>query len=277
MRRLSHIFNCNACVYQTATRWDLGPYPIAIWVIDWWCNVCLFTWWIDTRFLLQRFDIGNWRIWTRIYCLVLQADRLIKCASHPYPLLVLPSFNKTTQFHRFINKFDSLSLIFQQKRPTPTYSYPYLHYSPTKETCIHQFSNYNRLCLPITINPLNELSLENIIFEHSRSEKKRKAYFINNQIYPSILLYMFWMERVGLVKKKQFWYAKNDNQFSPGILWKNWHLKRNKKRNFKRLYLKSYGEFRVKTNIFKKFIQFSSKRWWFALPTWVHGRGLYHL
>ena len=59
--------------------------------------------------------------------LVLQANRLIKCASHPYPSLVLPSFNKTTQSHPFINKFDPLSLIFQQKRPTPTYSYPYFH------------------------------------------------------------------------------------------------------------------------------------------------------
>ena len=66
VRWLSHIFNRNACVYQTATRWDLPPYRITIWVIDWWCNVCLFTWWIDTRFLLQQFDIGNRWIWTRI-------------------------------------------------------------------------------------------------------------------------------------------------------------------------------------------------------------------
>ena len=36
------------------------------WLIDWWCNVCLFTWWIDSRFLLQRFDMGNWWIWTCI-------------------------------------------------------------------------------------------------------------------------------------------------------------------------------------------------------------------
>ena len=66
VRWLSRIFNRNACVYQTATRWDLPPYRITIWVIDWWCNVCLFTWWIDTRFLLLRFDIGNRWIWTRI-------------------------------------------------------------------------------------------------------------------------------------------------------------------------------------------------------------------
>ena len=55
VRWLSHIFNRNACVYQTANRWDLPPYRITIWLIDWWCNVCLFTWWIDSRFLLQQF------------------------------------------------------------------------------------------------------------------------------------------------------------------------------------------------------------------------------
>ena len=66
VRWLSRIFNRNACVYQTATRWDLPPYRITIWVIDWWSNVCLFTWWINTRFLLQRLDIGNQWVWTRI-------------------------------------------------------------------------------------------------------------------------------------------------------------------------------------------------------------------
>ena len=59
-------FNRNTYVYQTATRWDLPPYRIIMWLIDWWRIVCLFTWWIDTRFLLQRFDIGNRWIWTRI-------------------------------------------------------------------------------------------------------------------------------------------------------------------------------------------------------------------
>ena len=56
---LSRIFNRNACVYQTAAQWDLPPYRIAIWLIDWWCNVCLSTWWIDSRFLLQRFWYGK--------------------------------------------------------------------------------------------------------------------------------------------------------------------------------------------------------------------------
>ena len=66
VRWLSRIFNRNACVYQTATRWDLPPYRFTIWVIDWLCSVCLFSWWIDTWFLLQRFDIGNGWIWPRI-------------------------------------------------------------------------------------------------------------------------------------------------------------------------------------------------------------------
>ena len=60
------IFNCNACFYQTATRWDLPPYRIPIWAINWWCNECVFTWRINTKFLLQRFDIGNRWIWNRI-------------------------------------------------------------------------------------------------------------------------------------------------------------------------------------------------------------------
>ena len=59
VRWISRIFNRNACIYQTATWWDLPPFRITIWVIAWWCNVCLFTWWIHIRFLLQRFDIGN--------------------------------------------------------------------------------------------------------------------------------------------------------------------------------------------------------------------------
>ena len=55
VRWLSRFFSRNACVYQTATRWDLPTYGITTWLIDWWCNICLFTRWIDSRFLLQRF------------------------------------------------------------------------------------------------------------------------------------------------------------------------------------------------------------------------------
>ena len=61
-----HVFLIATPVFTRLLLWDLPPYRITIWVIDWWCNVCLFTWWIDTRFLLQRFDIRNRWIWTRI-------------------------------------------------------------------------------------------------------------------------------------------------------------------------------------------------------------------
>ena len=42
VRWLSRIFNCNACVYQTAARWDLPPYRITNWLIDWLMMQCLF-------------------------------------------------------------------------------------------------------------------------------------------------------------------------------------------------------------------------------------------
>ena len=60
VRWLSHIFNRNACIYQTATRWDF-PTLSNYHLIDWWCEVCfsLFTWWFDTRFLLQQSWYGK--------------------------------------------------------------------------------------------------------------------------------------------------------------------------------------------------------------------------
>ena len=85
VRWLSRIFNRNVCIYQTATRWNLPPYRITIWRIDWWCNVCLFTWWVHSRFLLQQFD--GFEL-TSTITLVLQANRLTKCASHPKILQV---------------------------------------------------------------------------------------------------------------------------------------------------------------------------------------------
>ena len=59
VRWLSRIFNRNACVYQTASRWDLPPYQITIWLIDWWWNVCLLTWWIDSRLFVTAIWHGK--------------------------------------------------------------------------------------------------------------------------------------------------------------------------------------------------------------------------
>ena len=63
------------------------------------------------------------------------------------------------------------------------------------------------------------------------------------------------------------------NPFSTGINWKL-GTKKERKCNFKQLYLKRFCAFRIKTNIFRKFIQFSSKLGYFLhpLPTCVHGR-----
>ena len=55
----SRISPCNSCVYQTATRWGLPPCQNSIWLIDNEIFVCLFIWWIGSRFLLQWFWHGK--------------------------------------------------------------------------------------------------------------------------------------------------------------------------------------------------------------------------
>ena len=73
VRWLSSIFNRNACVYQTATWWDLRPYWNTIWLIDWWCNACLCTWWFDSRFFIiaiwhwKPVDLSSHRLSTLYY------------------------------------------------------------------------------------------------------------------------------------------------------------------------------------------------------------------
>ena len=78
VRWLSRIFNRNACVYQTATRWDLQPSRITIWVIVWWCNVfaCL----LDDLILAFCYSNFTWETGefelASTITLVLQANRL---------------------------------------------------------------------------------------------------------------------------------------------------------------------------------------------------------
>ena len=85
VRWLSHIFNHNAFIYQTATQWDLPPYRITIWLIDWCCNVDfrLLACWFDFRFCYNYFtwEPGVLELASTII-LVLQANRLTKCASN---------------------------------------------------------------------------------------------------------------------------------------------------------------------------------------------------
>ena len=83
---LSHIFNRIACIYQTATWWDVPPYRITIWLIDdVTLSSCLFTWWLDSSFFCYsnfRRETGGFELASSI-TLVLQASRLTKCASNP--------------------------------------------------------------------------------------------------------------------------------------------------------------------------------------------------
>ena len=87
LRWLLRIFNRNACVYQTAIRCDLPPYRITVWLNDWWCNVCLFTWLLDKLILGFCYSDLTWEIdgfeLPLTFALVLHPNRLIKYASHP--------------------------------------------------------------------------------------------------------------------------------------------------------------------------------------------------
>ena len=95
VRWLSHIFNRNACIYQTATRWDLPPYRITIWLIDdVTLSFCLFTWWFDSSFFCYsnlRRETGGFELASTI-TLVLQVNRLTKCASLPRIFSKAPAF-----------------------------------------------------------------------------------------------------------------------------------------------------------------------------------------
>ena len=84
VRWLSRIFNRNACIYQTATRWDLPPYRITIWVIDWWCNVFFLLDELILGFCYSdlTLETGGFELALTITP-VLQANRLTKCASQP--------------------------------------------------------------------------------------------------------------------------------------------------------------------------------------------------
>ena len=102
VRWLSHIFNRTTCIYQAATRWDLSPYRITIWLID---NVtlsfCLFTWWFDYSFLVTAMwdgkPVDSHLRRLALVTVVLQVNRLTKCASHMI-LCTLECFIVSTNF-----------------------------------------------------------------------------------------------------------------------------------------------------------------------------------
>ena len=82
-RWLSHIFNRTPCIYQTATRWDLSPYRITIWLIEvMLVFACLF---VDLILVFccsyMILKTGGLELASNII-LAWQAKRLTKCASH---------------------------------------------------------------------------------------------------------------------------------------------------------------------------------------------------
>ena len=80
VRWLSHIFNRTACIYQAATRWDLPPYWITIWLIDdvTIAFVCLHDHLILAFFVTAIWDRKRVNSRTSTVTLVLQANRLTK-------------------------------------------------------------------------------------------------------------------------------------------------------------------------------------------------------
>ena len=92
MKWLPHIFSRIACVYQIATRWDLPPYWITIWLID--NTLLVFVCLLNDLILSFCYshltqEAGVFEL-ASTALLVLQANRLIKCASHPSYLISRP-------------------------------------------------------------------------------------------------------------------------------------------------------------------------------------------
>ena len=85
VRWSSHISNCFTWIYKTATRWYLSPYRISIWLID---DVILSLVCLLVELILDLCcsnlirETGELEL-TSTITLVLQANQLIKCASHP--------------------------------------------------------------------------------------------------------------------------------------------------------------------------------------------------
>ena len=106
MRLLSHIFYRNACIYRSATRWDLPPYRITIWLID---EILIFVYFIVE--LILGFVTVTWHEKTgglefaSTIILVLQTNRLAKCASLPLSALLSRSYHS---FQLSIEKNDNL-------------------------------------------------------------------------------------------------------------------------------------------------------------------------
>ena len=122
VRWLSHIFDRNACIYQTATRWGLPPYQITIWLIDdvMLIFVCLV---VDLilGFITTIWHERNRWTWTRIEyhpCITSEPTKLLmKCLhskfSNFWPFSTLRVFEeKTTKIVNVHQYFVAFYLIY---------------------------------------------------------------------------------------------------------------------------------------------------------------------
>ena len=112
VRWLSRIFNRNACVYQTATRWD---YHLIDLPFEWLIGVAIFVCLLDE--LILDFCYSDLTLETDGFefaspiTLVLQANRLTKCASQLFKCTF--TYVVSVSFTRCLS-FLCLSLSFQQ-------------------------------------------------------------------------------------------------------------------------------------------------------------------
>ena len=79
------VTNHTTCIYLTATQWDFTPYRITVWLTD--DAMLIFVCLLDKLILGVRYsnftqETGGLEL-TSTITIVLQANQLTKCASHP--------------------------------------------------------------------------------------------------------------------------------------------------------------------------------------------------
>ena len=127
---------------------------------------------------------------------------------------------------------------------------------------LHQSATVVSSSSLVPINIKEHLSgLRNIMFLSSQFDKIAKSW-----ISEIIILLMFLSDH----SPRRIWMYKILTHSTREYLEKLAFNKKQKNK-FKRSYLKSYGEFRVENNIFRKFIQISSKQCCFFLLFYSRG------
>ena len=114
VRWLLHIFNRNAFICNTATRWDLPPYRVNIWLID--DVMLIFVFLLVNLILAFVTAIWNERNqWSRTrinYHPCITSERLTKCASHPNQLTKCAKHLELSSFYTSVPKSWLYAILF---------------------------------------------------------------------------------------------------------------------------------------------------------------------